>query len=60
MKIYSYKYAVKTEIEKAFNYFLQKEYLVKYFSQTEKEDIEIISQNSNKKIYETRRNSIGN
>lgn len=46
MIFYTYTYKVKTEIGKAFNYFLQKEYLVKYFSQKEMNDLELISENS--------------
>lgn len=52
MKFYNYKYIVKTDIEKAFNYFLKKKYLLKYFSKKELEDIELVSEYPNENITE--------
>lgn len=52
MKFYSYKYKLRVEPEKAFKYFLQKDYLVKFFSQKEKDQIEIISEKSGGEISE--------
>lgn len=52
MKFYSYKYKVSTTPEKAFDYFSNKEYLVKYFSQKEKDKIVILSENMRSKIIE--------
>ena len=52
MKFYTYRYKVKTETEKAFKYFLQKEYFVKYLSQNDREEIELIFENDNNEISE--------
>ena len=52
MKFYSHIYKVKTDKQKAFNYFLKKDYLKKFFSNKEKERIDIISKTNDEIITE--------
>lgn len=55
MVFYSYTYKVKAPLEAVYNFFLQKEYLIRYFSQEQKQNLRIESKENNRQYVQGER-----